>query len=71
MKNETRSTIDNRIYMMRVYFEDWCACKGVEPDTERCYEYVGAMYEGIEESKDVNWDADFDSFYDFMVENLV
>lgn len=64
--------IDDRIYMMRTYFEGWCACKGVEPDTETCYEYVVAMYDGIEESNtDVNWDGDFDSFYEFMTENMV
>ena len=48
-----------------------CWKHDVEVDTARCDEYIGTMYQTIEESKDVNWDADFDSFYDFMVENLV
>ena len=64
-------TIDDRLYMVRNYFEIWCWKHDVEVDTARCDEYIGTMYQIIEESKDVNWDADFDSFYDFMVENLV
>lgn len=63
--------IDDRLYMARNYFEIWCWEHDVEVDTARCDEYIGTMYQAIEESKNVNWDADFDSFYDFMVENLV
>lgn len=64
-------TIDDRLYMARNYFEIWCWKYDIEVDTACCDEYIGVMYQSVEESKNVNWDADFDSFYDFMVENLV
>lgn len=63
--------IDDKLYLMRKYFEIWCLEHRIEADTAKCDEYMIEMYHAVEESKDVNWDEDFDSFYNFMVENLI
>ena len=64
MKNDMGRTL----YLLRAYFERYCAEHNVEPDTDRCDQLMMTMYE---ESNDVIWDADFDSFYDFMVRNMI
>ena len=63
--------IDDKLYLMRKYFEIWCLEHRIEVDTATCDEHMIEMYHAVEESKDVNWDEDFDSFYNFMVENLI
>ena len=57
--------MDENIYLVRQYFENYMWQHDIEVDTNVCDALMWIMYE------ECIWDADFDSFYDFMVENLV
>ena len=57
--------MDENIYLVRQYFENYIYKHDIEIDTNICDMLVGIMYE------ECTWDSDFDSFYEFMVENLV
>lgn len=57
--------MDENIYLVRQYFEDYMERYNIEVDTRVCDELMWIMFE------ECTWDADFNSFYEFMVENLV
>lgn len=57
--------MDENIYNVRKYFEDYMWRNNYEVDTNICDMLMWIMFE------ECTWDADFDSFYEFMVENLV
>lgn len=57
--------MDENIYLVRKYFEDYMWKHDIEVDTYACDTLMWIMYE------ECTWDSDFDSFYEFMVENLV
>lgn len=57
--------MDENIYLIRQYFENYMQRYNIEVDTNACDELMWIMFE------ECTWDADFDSFYEFMVENLV
>lgn len=57
--------MDENIYLVRQYFENYVNKYDIEIDTNICDMLMGIMYE------ECIWDSDFDSFYEFMVENLV
>lgn len=57
--------MDENIYLIRQYFENYMQRYNIEVDTNACDELMWIMYE------ECIWDSDFDSFYEFMVENLV
>lgn len=57
--------MDENIYLVRQYFENYMWQHDIEVDTYACDALMWIMYE------ECIWDSDFDSFYNFMVENLV
>ena len=57
--------MDEKIYLVRQYFENYMTRYNIEVDTNTCDELMWIMFE------ECTWDSDFDSFYEFMVENLV
>ena len=57
--------MDENIYLIRQYFEDYMQRYNIEVDTDVCDELMWVMFE------ECTWDADFNSFSEFMVENLV
>lgn len=57
--------MDENIYLVRQYFENYMTRYNIEVDTNTCDELMWIMFE------ECTWDSDFDSFYEFMVENLV
>ena len=57
--------MDDNIYHVRKYFENYMWENDCEVDTYMCDMLMWVMYE------ECTWDSDFDSFYEFMVKNLV
>lgn len=57
--------IEDNLLFVRKYFETYMEENNYDVDTRMCDTLMLTMYEMAP------WDGDYDTFYDFMVENLV
>lgn len=61
--------VDDKVCKLRAWFETYMDKKDMEADTYECDKCIMRFYTDAKE-KDL-WDGDYDSFYNFMVENRV
>lgn len=57
--------VEENVPLVRRYFESYMEENNYEVDTLPCDTLMMIMYE------EIPWDGNYDSFYNFMVENLV